>query len=290
MTAEHHRPRSLERALPYVLSFPALAFLSVAFFVPVLNLLFESVFVKLPDGRHVFSLIRYEKLFSDSYTLDIIGRTIEISAITTVVTLVLAFPVALYLRIASPRLRATIVFLLLSPLLTSVVVRTIAWVILLEPQGIVNQILGEFGFGKVKLIYNVTGVIIGLSHVYFGYMFLAIMTSVIKIDENLLLAANNLGAGRWQILGRIIIPLSLPGVLAGCTLVFTMSASSYATPVLLGGSRARVLATEVYDVAIEYLDWPEAATLATVLFVLTWLTIWILTRIVESGRRKVIFQ
>jgi putative spermidine/putrescine transport system permease protein len=187
-------------------------------------------------------------------------------------------------------MRLLISFVLLSPLLTSVVVRTLAWVILLAPRGILNEILVALGFGAVKLIYNEIGVIIGLTHVFLGYMVLALMTSVLKIDENLLLAANNLGASNWNVLRKIILPLSLPGILAGSILVFTMCASTYATPRLLGGSSNKVVAMEIYDLAINFLEWKEAAALASILFVVIGLVVWGGTRLMESSKRRAVFE
>jgi putative spermidine/putrescine transport system permease protein len=276
--------------VPYLLSLPSLAFLGILFLLPVLGLVASSFSsAKLGADGH-FTLKVYADLLADPYHGLMIWRTLKMSFITTALTLVFAFPVALYLRQVSPRARLLISFLLLSPLLTSVVVRTLAWVILLAPKGIVNEMLVGLGFNAVKLIYNEIGVIIGLTHVFFGYMVLALMTSVLKIDENLLLAANNLGANNWNVLCKIILPLSLPGMLAGSVLVFSMCASTYATPRLLGGSSNKVLAVEVYDLAINYLEWNEAAALASILFVVIGLVVWGGTRLIESGRRRAVFE
>ncbi len=276
--------------VPYLLSLPSLVFLGLLFLLPVAILIaagFSSE--KLGAGGH-FTLKVYAGLLSDSYNTLMIWRTLKVSFITTALTLVLAFPVALYLRQVSPRVRLLISFLLLSPLLTSVVVRTLAWIILLAPKGIINETLAALGFDPVKLIYNEIGVVIGLTHVFFGYMVLALMTSVLKINEDLLLAANNLGANNWHVLHKIILPLSLPGILAGTILVFSMCASTYATPRLLGGSSNKVMAVEIYDLAINHLEWNDAAALASILFVVIGVVVWGGTRLVESGRRRGVFE
>jgi putative spermidine/putrescine transport system permease protein len=276
--------------VPYLLSLPALAFLGILYLLPVVSLVASSFVSAKPDAAGHFTLKVYAGLLSDPYNILMIWRTLKVSFITTVMTLVLAFPVALCLRQVSPRMRLLISFVLLSPLLTSVVVRTLAWVILLAPRGILNEILVALGFGAVKLIYNEIGVIIGLTHVFLGYMVLALMTSVLKIDENLLLAANNLGASNWNVLRKIILPLSLPGILAGSILVFTMCASTYATPRLLGGSSNKVVAMEIYDLAINFLEWKEAAALASILFVVIGLVVWGGTRLMESSKRRAVFE
>lgn len=276
--------------VPYFLSLPSLLFLGILFLLPVIGLVASSFSSAKPGMGGHFTLQVYANLLTDPYSGLMIWRTLKLSFITTALSLVFAFPVALYLRQVSSRARLLISFVLLSPLLTSMVVRTLAWVILLAPNGILNEMLTALGFNTVKLIYNEIGVVIGLTHVFFGYMVLALMTSVLKIDENLLLAANNLGANNWNVLCKIILPLSLPGMLAGSVLVFSMCASTYATPRLLGGSSNKVLAVEIYDLAINYLEWNDAAALASILFVVIGLVVWGGTRLVESGRRRAVFE
>ena len=278
------------RIVPYLLSLPALVFIGGLFLAPVISLGLSSVFSEGPDHQHHLTMGFYRHVFRDPYDLAMMWRTFKVAAITTLVTLLLAFPVTLYMRQISPRGRTVVAFILLSPLLTCVVVRTLGWVILLGERGVINAGLASMGLPRLALIYNEFGVIVGLTHVFFGYMALSLMTSVLKVDENLLLAASNLGANRWVILREIIIPLSLPGMLSGSILVFTLSASTYATPVLLGGSSTKLIAAEIYDAAINYLEWSEAAALSFVLFVGIALVVWIATRVAEHGRRRVIFQ
>ena len=277
-------------ALPYLFSLPTLLFIGLLFLLPVASLGVTSFFRAAEGGGYEFTLDLYRELFTDSYNLSMMWRTLKLSLITTAVSLVLAFPVALYMRQTTPRRRTIIALILLSPLLTSVVVRTLAWVIVLGPRGVLNDGLAAIGLSPVSLIYNEIGVVIGLTHVFFGYMVLSLMTSLLKIDENLQLAASNLGASRWVILREILIPLSLPGILAGSVLVFTMSASTYATPVLLGGSSTKMVAPEIYDLAINYIEWNAAAALSCVLFAGIALIVFLGTLFAESGRRRVIFE
>jgi putative spermidine/putrescine transport system permease protein len=275
---------------PILFSLPALLFVGVLFLLPVASLGVTSFFDVSDDGRWSFTLSHYTELLTEGYDLGLMWRTLKLSLITTMLSLVFAFPLALYMRQISPRMRSILTLALLSPLLTSVVVRTLAWVILLGPKGVVNGALAAMGLPHVALIYNEFGVVIGLTHVFFGYMALSLMTSVLKIDENLLLAAGNLGASRWVILREIVLPLSMPGILAGSVLVFTMSASTYATPVLLGGSSTKMIAPEVYDLAINYLDWSSAAALCVVLFIGISSIVTAATAFAESGRRRMVFE
>jgi putative spermidine/putrescine transport system permease protein len=272
--------------LPYLLSLPGLLLLIFCFALPIWNVFLVSV---TDTGGHTLSLKFYKEFLTDGYSLGLLWVTFKLSLITTVISLVLAFPVALYMRQVSPMARSILAFLLLSPLLTSVIVRTLAWVFVLGPHGVLNDALAGLGFMPVKLLYNETGIVIGLVHVFFGYMVLSLMTSMMKLDGNLLLAARNLGASQWKILYHIVIPLCLPDIVAGSVLVFTMSSSTYATPALLGGTGTQLMAPEIYDLAVTQLAWDEGATVATILFVMSAAVVAIGTAIAASGRRKIVF-
>ncbi len=274
--------------VPYGLSLPAVVLLGLCFVLPIANLLLLSVTEAKPGSGITFK--HYATFFSDSYTRELLWVTLRVSLLTTLISLVLAFPVALYMRQVSPRARGLLAFLLLSPLLTSVVVRTLAWVFILGPKGVLNTGLSAVGLQTVRLLYNETGVVIGMVHVFFGYMVLSLMTSILKLDDNLLLAARNLGATKWKILTRIVVPLCLPGILAGSVLVFSLSASTYATPALLGGTGTKLMSPEVYDLAITQLAWDEAATVATILFLMSATLVLAGSALIGSGKRKVIFQ
>jgi putative spermidine/putrescine transport system permease protein len=277
---------------PYLLSLPALLFLAVYFLLPVGRMMLLAI---TPDaGAHLVAfgvtLDRFATILGDPYDRSLIMRTLRVSLSTTLVSLLMAYPVALLLCRVTSRAQAILVLIMVSPLLTSVVVRTLAWLVLLSRQGIINQALRGMGLPQVQLIYTDAGVVIGLTHVFFGYMVISLFTALRRIDANLYAAAANLGAGRWHMFREVTLPLSLPGVLSGCLLVFTLSASAYATPSLLGGSRASVFPVEIYNLAIQQLAWGDAAAAATILFLLIAVVVGAATRTAESGRRKVIFR
>lgn len=269
-----------------LLSMPAVLFVGALFLAPVFQLLLSSVIAADGAGHFSITLAPYRAFFASAHNFRLIARTCLIGGVTVIACFVLAFPVALFMRQIAPRWRSLLAIALLSPLLTSVVVRTLAWVMLLGPKGLFNNILTWAGWSPLPLMYNDFGVIVGLTHVFFGYMLLSIMTSVLKIDGNLLLAAANLGATRLRILTRIILPLSMPGIAAGAILVFTMSSSAYVTPILLGGANTKVLSTEIYDLAVNYLEWREAAVMAAVLFALVWCVVALLSRAGDKNSRR----
>jgi putative spermidine/putrescine transport system permease protein len=278
-------PRLPDRT-PYLLSLPFLIFLTVFFVVPVVRIMLLGIMPE--DGGVSFDLLA--SVLSDPFYQRVAIRTLRISLATTIVSLILAFPVALHMRHVSSRWQAILVLIMVSPLLTSVVVRTLAWVVLLSQRGIVNQAIGAVGLEPIRLIYVESAVVIGLTHVFFGYMVVPLMTSIRRIDDNLYAAAANLGASRLRQHLEITLPLSVPGILTGSLLVFILSASAYATPSLLGGLRISMLAVEVFNQAITMFDWAEAAVLSTILFVMIAIVVWLFTRALEGGRRRVIFE
>jgi putative spermidine/putrescine transport system permease protein len=280
--------RRLDRSAPYLLSLPLLIFMSIFFLLPLGHMVALSF---IPDLKNAsFGVQRYVQFATDSYYVGITIRTLRLGLITTLVTLVMAYPVALLMCGMKSRWQSVIILMVISPLLTSVVVRTLSWVVLLSREGVINHALVALGLPQLRMIYNESAMVIGLTHVFFGYMVISLLTALRRIDDTLYDAAANLGANRLRMFFEITLPLSMPGILAGCILSFTLAVSTYATPSLLGGSRASVLAVEVYNLAIEHLAWASAATVATVLFLLISVVIWLATALAESGRRKVIFQ
>jgi putative spermidine/putrescine transport system permease protein len=273
---------------PYLLCLPLLAFLGFYFLLPVGQMMMLSL---TPEkGGDFPTLHRFTQLFGDAYYQSITIRTLRIAFFTTLLSLVMAYPVAILMRGLNSRWQSVLVLIMVSPLLTSVVVRTLAWVVLLSRRGIFNQILGAWGLPDIRFMYNEIAVVVALTHVFFGYMVISLLTILRRIDDTLYDAADNLGASRFRMFVEITLPLSLPGILTGCMLVFTLAASAYATPALVGGSRANVLAVEVYNLAIASLAWGDAAAVATVLFLLIAGSVFLMTRVGEGGRSKVIFQ
>jgi putative spermidine/putrescine transport system permease protein len=270
----------------YLLALPLFAFLVVLFIVPVGQMLLLSLY---PEGSGP-TLSAFSDIVGDEYYQRIALRTVRVSFFTTLLSLILAYPVAIHLRNVSARWQSRIILIMVSPLLTSVVVRSLAWVVLLSSTGILNQALGAVHLPPLRMIYVEGAVVVGLTHVFFGYMVISLMTAMQRIDANLYTAAANLGASRWRQHLEITLPLSTPGVVSGSLLVFILSASAYATPSLLGGERISVMAMEIYDKAVTNLDWPVAAALSVLLCIAIIIIVFVVTRVAESGKRKVIFQ
>ncbi len=252
----------------YLLVLPLVLFAAVVFVYPILYMAVTTL-VETDDGGGLSVATEpFQRVFEDEFARQMVWRTIRVAFFTTLLTLVLAYPVTLGMKQMTPRWRGFMVAVLLSPLLMSIVVRTLGWVVALGSGGLLHQFLDLLGLPKPDFLYTETAIVFGLSHVLLGFMVLALMTSVLKIPDSVIAAAANLGAKQWQILWRIVLPMTRPGVVAGAAIVFPLSASAYVTPVLLGGSRNPVMGSEVYQQAIVQLEFDRASALALVLFVI----------------------
>jgi putative spermidine/putrescine transport system permease protein len=243
---------------------------TLGFLVPVLNLLRMSFFEAQGTGamQEVYSLATWLKVVTDSFYAELILNTVGTSLVITLLTLVCSYPIALYLHRSSGIWRNILLVLVIAPLLTSAVVRTYGWIVILFENGLVNNALAAVGIGRMRLIFNRTGVIIGLTEILMPYMILALMAGFGRLDARIEEAAASLGASPMRVFLRVVLPLTLPGIALGSLLCFVLAVSSFITPKLLGGGRVFLLATEIYDQAIVTLNWPVASALSILILVI----------------------
>jgi putative spermidine/putrescine transport system permease protein len=244
-----------------------LAALFVAFFVaPLAILIILSLHGEA--AMRTWTFANYIKFFTDSFNYSILFETLLLGAKATVVCLVFGYPIAWVCARASARSQSIIVFLVIMPILTSVVVRTFAWIVILGRQGVINQIWLWLGAsGPLTLLYTETGVVMVLAQVQMPLMVLPILTVMSKIDPNLADASRVLGAGEWKTLWRVTIPLSLPGVIAGCILTYTACITAFVTQTLIGGARLVYMPLHIYQQAVGANNWPFAAAISVVFMV-----------------------
>lgn len=234
-----------------------------------------------------WQISNYTKFLFDPYYLGVLGATLRIGAGVMVLCLVLGFPLAYVLSRSRGLKRSLIYFAILMPLLTSAVVRTFGWMILLGNNGFINQILMALRIidEPVRLMYNLTGVIIALGEVLLPFMVLALDAALLNIDVSLYEAAQNLGADRARVFFRITLPLSLPGIIAGSVLVFTLAISSFITPSLIGGARVQVIPTVIYQQALTLFNWPFGAAIAFIMLFTTLALLLAALTVVERRRK-----
>ncbi len=251
---------------------PVTIFYVVFLVVPYAMLLRLSLFrfsamrLYIPE----LTLTNYVTVMTDPFYLMLMARTVGLGLLVTVISLVLAYPLALKIVRSGPAMRSALIAVALSPLLINLVVRTYAWLVLLGDAGVVNNWLLALGLigAPLPLSGNMVSVVIGLVHISLPLMALSLIGVLERIDRTLEDAADSLGASRGRILRRIILPLSLPGAAAGSLLVFTFAISAFVTPALLGGNRVSTISTLIYEKFTFSANWPVGATLVVVLLVI----------------------
>ncbi len=268
----------------FLLLLPTLVLFAFTYVGPM-AVLFLYGFYAYEGGviRPALTLEHYGQFFTDGVTLRITLATFELGALVTAAALVLGVPMALLMRRASPRLRLLLLGIIVSPLLTSVIVRNFAWLLILGRQGLLNQLLQAAGWieAPLRLVYNRTGVVIGVVHVYLPFMVLPVYSALAAIDPAAEESAVSLGAGPWRAFRHVTLPLSLPGIVAGATMVFVMTLGVYLTPVIMGGNFVVTLPMVIGENVTRTLHWPAASAQAFVLLAATALLIFLATRFVR---------
>jgi len=247
---------------------PALLLLLAVYLYP-LGWLFVLSLTGGPGGAP--GLDAYRRLAESSVYVDVLLRTTRISVLVTLVCLVAAYPVAYVMtRVGPTAVRVLMVFVLL-PLWTSILVRTYAWMVLLQANGVLNNVLRWLRVidEPLRLMYNETGVVIGMTQVLLPFAILPLYASLRNIDPRLPRAAQIMGAGPWRRFYSLTLPLSLPGVATAALLVFVQGLGFFITPALLGGSRVITLAMVIETQVVDLLDWGLASAAAMVLLLLT---------------------
>jgi ABC-type spermidine/putrescine transport system permease subunit I len=243
---------------------PLVLFMAVFYALPVLAMLARSV------TDPVLSLGNYVQLLHDDVFLRVFGNTLRTAVIVTTGTLLLGYPVALAMSRMRPGASRIVLVIVLLPFWTSILVRSYAWMVLLGRHGLINEALLAAGFldAPLRLLNTSLAVHIAMIHILLPYMILPLGSVLRQIDTALPKAAAGLGATRWGVFRQVVLPLSMPGVLAGTLLVFVLSLGFYITPALVGGPRDLML-SQLIAQQVDLLNWPYAACLSATLLAVT---------------------
>jgi putative spermidine/putrescine transport system permease protein len=221
------------------------------------------------DPRGVFA--PYIAYFNSGFRTTVLFRTLQISAITTIISLIFGFMTAYVVSRAPGKLKSLLIVAAVFPLLTGVVVRAFAWLIILGRNGILNQTLLGLGIinEPLEMLYTQGAVVIGMVYLFVPLMVLSLVGVLENIPKDVLQASSSLGASPMATFWQVLLPLAVPGLIVGAVLVFTGSFTAYATPQLLGGERQTVLATLLQQRAMVSFDWVGASTIAAIMTVIT---------------------
>lgn len=251
---------------------PAVVFFLVLFVVPVGLMVRTSFFKQAADGTLTSALTgaNYARLAAVDLYRHVLIATLRIAVLTTVGTVLLAYPLAIIIARGPALLARLLTVLVIAPLLVNVVVRAYGWRVILGngKTGVLNWALAKVGLGPVHLLYTEWAVIIGSVQVFLPMMVLPLASAIGRIDRAVEDAARTLGASSLAVFRRVTLPLSVPGLGVGCTLVFSLTASSFILPALLGGDFTKMLGTLVEEQILSVFDWPFGAAIATAMVVI----------------------
>ncbi|MGI3164992.1 ABC transporter permease [Pseudooceanicola sp. 200-1SW] len=273
------RDERLERLKLFGLSSPATLLILVILVIPV-GWLFYVSFVGA-DGS--FSLENYERMVSRKSYTRIFITTFQVSFLTTGLCILIGYPLAYFLSQLPPRLASLCMITVLLPFWTSLLVRTYAWLVLLQKQGLINSWAMSLGLWDepIKMVHNMTGTLIGMVHIMLPFLILPTYGAMRAISQDYMKAASNLGARPRTAFWTVFFPLSTPGLFAGALMVFILCLGFFVTPAVLGGGKVIMVSMKIVSNIELFVNWGAASALGVVLLVLTMIILWVASRFLK---------
>ena len=270
-----------EKTALAALTAPSFIILGLMLFIPV-GWLFWLSFIE--DGA--FSLANYTRMVVEPAYRSIFLTTLELSVLVTMLSVLLGYPVAYMIAMLPPRAASITLTLVLVPFWTAILVRTYAWLVLLQRRGVVNSVLMSWGIidEPLQLVHNFTGTAIGMLHIMIPFLVLPLYANMRAIDRDYVRAAASLGASPVSAFFKVYLPLSIPGLAAGTVMVFIICLGFYITPQFLGGGRVTTISMKIQQNVATYFNWGAASSLGVVLFVATVLIFWGFSRLFPLRR------
>ena len=262
--------------------YPYVAWIAVMIVAPMLMIVLYAFTTAGNDVTTIrFTLDNFARFFSDQVFLDVLWRSLFIAVITTIICVLVGYPIAYAIAQRSEKSNMFWVLVITMPTWINMMVRTYAWVGILQDGGLINSLLGLFGIGPFKMMYTTFAVVLGMVYNFIPFMILQIHTSLTKMDKSYLEAAADLGANKVQSFLRVTLPLSLPGVLSGITLVFLPAVSSFFIPKLLGGGQYVLIGNVIETQFLTSGDWNFGSAISLIMAVIIMISMYI-TRKVDT--------
>ncbi len=258
------------------MTYPYVVWISVMIVVPMLLIVLYAFTVSGNDVLTFrFTLDNFARFVTDSVFLSVLWRSLYIALVTTVLCVLLGYPIAYVIAQLPGRGNTVMILLITMPTWVNMLVRTYAWMGILQDEGVLNSFLGLFGLGPVSMIHTSFAVILGMVYNFIPFMILQIHTSLDKMDKNLLNAANDLGANKVQTFLRVTLPLSLPGVISGITLVFLPAVSSFFIPKLLGGGQYVLVGNVIESQFLTSGDWNFGSAISMIMAIIIMISMYL---------------
>lgn len=264
------------------MAYPYIIWIVAMIVVPMLMIFMYAFTVKGNDVTTFrFTIENFGKFFSDAIFIEVLKRSLFIAVITTIICVLLGYPAAYIIAQTEGKTKMFLILLITLPMWINMLVRTYAWMGILQDDGILNSILSIFGL-DVKLLHTSFAVILGMVYNFIPFMILQIHTSLSKMDKSLIEAASDLGANKLQCFLRVTLPLSLPGVISGITLVFLPAVSSFFIPKLLGGGQFVLIGNVIESQFLTAGNWNFGSAISLIMAVIIMISMYI-TKKVDKG-------
>ena len=265
------------------MAYPYVVWICLLIVAPMLLILMYAFTTKGNSVTTIqFTFSNFAKFFSDPIFLDVLKRSLIIAVATTIICIILGYPAAYIIANSEGRKKYMLIMLVTIPTWINMLVRTYAWMGMLQDDGLINTILGFLGIGQIKMIHTGFAVILGMVYNFIPFMILQIYTSLTKMDKSLLEAASDLGANKVQAFLRVTLPLSLPGVISGITLVFLPAVSSFFIPKLLGGGQYVLIGNVIENQFLTSGDWNFGSAISLIMAVIIMISMYV-TKKLDKG-------
>ncbi|SQB57602.1 spermidine/putrescine ABC transporter [Clostridium perfringens] len=263
-------------------AYPYVVWSAIFIVIPLLLIVFFS-FTSKVDGRFVFSFENFQRLFEPIY-FTVFIRSIWLAVLSTVSCLILGYPIAYIISKLPIKRRNMLILLFILPMWMNFLLRTYAWMSILGRDGLINTLLGYIGIGPIKMLYTDGAILLGMVYNFLPFMVIPIYTVLIKIDKNLVNAAYDLGANKAQAFRKIILPLSIPGIISGITMVFMPAVSNFVIPSLLGGGKYMLVGNLIEQQFTTIGNWNFGSALSIFMMILILISMAFMSKYEKNGK------
>ena len=263
-------------------AYPYVVWSAIFIVIPLLLIVFFS-FTSKVDGRFVFSFENFQRLFEPIY-FTVFIRSIWLAVLSTVSCLILGYPIAYIISKLPIKRRNMLILLFILPMWMNFLLRTYAWMAILGRDGLINTLLGYIGIGPIKMLYTDGAILLGMVYNFLPFMVIPIYTVLIKIDKNLVNAAYDLGANKAQAFRKIILPLSIPGIISGITMVFMPAVSNFVIPSLLGGGKYMLVGNLIEQQFTTIGSWNFGSALSIFMMILILISMAFMSKYEKNGK------
>ena len=271
------------------IAYPYVMWAVVFTIIPMFLMLYYGFTTETENGSIIFSLENYKEFFTNKIYLSVLGRSLWFSAVATVICLVLGYPVAYILARSEFKNKGFLMSMLVVPMWMNLLLRTYAWLVLLDNNGLVNMVLEFFGMGPVQFLYNDGAIIFGMVYNFLPFMILPIHSVLVKMDKHAIEAAQDLGADKNQVFRRIILPLSVPGIVSGITMVFMPAVTTFAISNILSGRKTSLMGNLIENQFVLQDNWHRGAAISIVLIVIILLSMVFTSKYEKDDERGGLF-